>query len=90
MRLFVAIPVSETVRAVLRGLQEDLKRQGMTGNFTKEENFHITLAFIGEYPDPQAVLDVMNTIPFASSAGYELRLKGYGSFGDIWWVGTEK
>lgn len=45
---------------------------------------HLTLAFIGEYPDPETVLEALESVDFAS---FSLELEGIGSFGDLWWAG---
>ena len=49
MRLFIAIKFSSEIEKVLTDLQDDLKTQGITGNYTNIQNLHLTLAFIGEY-----------------------------------------
>ena len=84
MRLFIAIELSEDMRSALLRLQESMRRRGMRGHFTTGENLHLTLAFIGEYPDPEAVLEAMETVPFEP---FSLRLEGFGHFGDLWWAG---
>ena len=52
MRLFVAIEFEPDIIESLKRVQSDLKRCGLKGRFTKEENLHLTLAFIGEYGIP--------------------------------------
>lgn len=47
MRLFVAIRFSPAVEQALWAAVGDLRRQG-DGTFTRRENLHLTLAFIGE------------------------------------------
>ena len=47
MRLFVAIRPSPAVRDVLLDAEAALRRQGR-GTFTRPENLHLTLAFLGE------------------------------------------
>ena len=47
MRLFVAIRPSPAVRDVLLDAEAALRRQGR-GTFTRPENLHLTLAFVGE------------------------------------------
>ena len=87
MRLFIAIQLSDGMRAALGEVQDDLYRQGVRGNYTPAENLHLTLAFIGEYADPDLVLDTIRSVPFAP---FELRLERIGAFGDLWWVGLER
>ena len=84
MRLFIAIQLNDEMKDALTRLQKQLQRQGVRGNFTRRENLHLTLAFIGEYPDPYDVKDVMDTIDFEP---FDINLDGMGSFGSLWWMG---
>ncbi len=84
MRLFIAIELSDAVKDALEKAQDGLRRRGVRGNFTPRDNLHLTLAFIGEWPDPEAVLDAMESVSFAP---FPLRLEGFGQFGDLWWAG---
>ena len=84
MRLFIAIELSDSIKDALEQIQNDMRRRGVRGNYTPRENLHLTLAFLGEYPDPDAVLDAMETVPFSA---FPLRLEGFGHFGDLWWAG---
>ena len=78
MRLFIAIQFEENILDALTDFQADLKSHGVTGNYTKRENLHITLAFIGEYGNPDEVLDAMEQVDFKP---IEISLDGVGSFG---------
>ena len=84
MRLFVAIQLSNGIRNSLSAVQTYLKNHGVRGNYTKLENLHLTLAFIGEYSDPDFVLEVIHSVPFAP---FPMRIEGFGSFGDLYWCG---
>ncbi len=84
MRLFIAIKLNHEMKDALTDLQARMQRQGVRGNFTKRENLHLTLAFIGEYPDPDEVIDVLETVDFEP---LRLSLEGIGSFGNLWWAG---
>ena len=86
MRLFISIQLNDEMRDALSGLQGDLQFCGVRGNYTRDENMHLTLAFIGEYPDAQPVLDALETVKFRPFA---LQLEGAGSFGDLWWAGLK-
>ncbi|MCR4805334.1 MAG: RNA 2',3'-cyclic phosphodiesterase [Clostridia bacterium] len=84
MRLFVAIELSDAMKDALADAQADLYDRGARGNFTREENLHLTLAFIGEYGDPAQAADALASVRFAP---FTLALDGCGSFGDLWWAG---
>lgn len=84
MRLFIAIKLSDAMKDSLIKMQNILYSRGVRGNFTSEENLHLTLAFIGEYPDAESVLDALSSVAFSP---FELRLEGMGRFGDLWWAG---
>ena len=83
MRLFAAIELNPEMKAALAAMQDQMRAQRVAGNYTPVENLHVTLAFIGEYPDPE-------DIPLPEFTPFELKLSGYGSFGDLWWAGLEK
>ncbi len=85
MRLFIAIQFEENILAALTGFQKELRKIGAVGNYTREENLQLTLAFIGEYGNPDDVLDAMEAVSFKP---FEIRLDGMGSFGDLLWVGV--
>ena len=87
MRLFVAINLNKKMKDHLIGMQEELYAQGFRGNMTKPENMHLTLAFIGEWPDPDQVIEIIEGISFRP---FTLRIEGKGAFGDLWWAGLEK
>ena len=86
MRLFIAIQLNDRMRRCAADIQQSLRLQGVRGNFTDLENLHLTLAFIGEFPDPEPVLDVMETV---SIQPFSLTLDGIGHFGDLWWAGLK-
>ena len=52
MRLFIAIKLNSEIRNALTDVQKHLIRRGIRGNYTNTDNLHITLAFIGEYDEP--------------------------------------
>ena len=90
MRLFVAINFDEAVKESLTLDIEKLKSFSIEGNFTRKENLHLTIAFIGEtnrVKDAADVLKNINMQPFA------LSINGFGSFrrngGDIYWRGIK-
>lgn len=85
MRLFISINLDDEMCDAVLAVRREMERRGVRGNFTSRENLHLTLAFIGEYPDPDAVADVMESVPFTPC---RLTLDGIGSFGELWWLGV--
>ena len=84
MRLFIAIQLTEEMKAAICDVQKQFKDRGVKGNFTPAENMHMTLAFIGEYNDPDRVLDALQAVSFAP---FNIDMDRVGSFGDLWWTG---
>ena len=64
MRLFIAISLSDEIRKSLVKTQDFLSRHGIRGSLVPRENLHMTLTFIGEHPDPDQVLEVMENVDF--------------------------
>ena len=87
MRLFIAILFNDEMKDALLKMQDDMSDRGVKGNFTPEDNMHLTLAFVGDYPDPQDVLDVIDDSAFRP---VELNLDGIGSFGELWYAGLRE
>lgn len=87
MRLFIAIELNDRVKDELCVIQKRLKLRGMRGNFTIRENMHLTLAFIGEYSDPEQVSDALNEVFFEPM---KLTLDGFGFFKDLYWIGIKE
>ena len=48
MRLFIAIQLNQKMKQLVSDVQDTFRWQQVKGNYTPEENLHITLAFIGE------------------------------------------
>ena len=87
MRLFIAVNLNEAMKEALVSAQNEMYDHGVRGNYTSRENMHLTLAFIGEYPDKDRVMDALSTVSFTP---FSLTLKGMGSFGSLWWAGMEE
>lgn len=79
MRLFIAIPLPPDVRRAALEAQRQLRDAGAAGRFVPDENFHITLHFIGE---SDALLDITEAMRRAARdiRPFVLRLTDYGSF----------
>ncbi len=66
MRLFIAACLDDDVRNTLIEVQNGLKVKKLKARYTKPENLHMTVAFIGDYGNPEAVIDVLETVQFTS------------------------
>ena len=87
MRLFIAIKLNDAMRRAVAAVQDGFRRQGVKGNYTPVENLHLTLAFIGEYPDAREVLEVLDSVKLEP---FTFELDGVGAFGDLWWIGLSR
>lgn len=87
MRLFISIDPSDEQKDALLNVQDQIYSQGIHGNYTAEDNLHLTLAFIGDYPDADNVLYVLETISFSP---FTVTLNGFGNFQNLWWVGVKE
>lgn len=91
MRLFAAIHFTEPFRKAVLDYQASLKRAAVSGNFSRPENLHMTLAFIGEVRDASASLRAVKCVQFEP---FEMKLSGSGRFGGgssgaLYWLGVE-
>ena len=64
MRLFVSLLPDEDTIGKLVKIQDKMKKNGIRGRYTDPYNLHMTLLFIGEYGDPDQVMDILEEIPF--------------------------
>ena len=85
MRLFTAIQPSPGFRAALEDLQGRLQEAGVTGKYREPDGLHMTLAFIGEWPE-----DVTGILP-AVRRPFPITLSHLGIFpeANVLWAGVE-
>ncbi|PAW11635.1 RNA 2',3'-cyclic phosphodiesterase [Vibrio sp. V1B] len=64
MRLFFALTFDQRSKSLLKQIQDRLQQQGIAGRYTCEDNFHITLAFIGESTEEetQRLIDIFHQL----------------------------
>ena len=86
MRIFAAIRPSDAFRGALSVLQDSLRAAGVTGRYLDPSNLHMTLAFIGEWPENVAGLLPSVEQPFS------LTLSHVGLFREakVIWAGVEE
>ena len=85
MRLFAALTLSGRMLQAVWDLEKALQAAGVTGHYSEKSNLHLTLAFIGEYPDPEKAMRAVENVAFAP---FRMELKGLGTFGNIIWAGV--
>ena len=76
IRAFVGLPVPEEVARVLEGAQAGLQ----IGHLVPRENLHLTLAFLGEHPEP-VIEDVHDGLSMILAPRVEVKTTGLGLFG---------
>ena len=79
MRLFFALPVPGEAKEALRAPLEAAKQASADGvGFTRIEQLHFTLAFLGEQPDAEQALAAGEVLQ--ESAPFAMTLSGVGAF----------
>ncbi|MCR4637064.1 MAG: RNA 2',3'-cyclic phosphodiesterase [Butyrivibrio sp.] len=86
MRLFIAIKFDDNMTDALIEMQDDLMRCGINGNFTREENLHMTLVFIGESDEPEKIEEIMRDVPLRS---FIIKVSGMRRFKDMVFANVE-
>jgi len=93
MRLFIAIAFSPALHDWLAEAQAGLRFGAEYGNFSRPENLHLTLHFLGEVPGGR-VSSIRGAMERVTVPPFPLTLGGIGLFrregGDIGWLGIEK
>ncbi len=85
MRLFIALPLSGGARRALLDVQQDMRNQGVRANFSRAENLHLTLAFLGEL-EGEAVRAAQEAVLSLKGEAFSLTLDRTGSFGGLYWA----
>lgn len=95
LRLFVAVPIIPKLRRKFFNLVNQLKLQGANVKWVAENNFHLTLKFMGDTPENR-VREVSDAIGSALEGLNPVRLKfqGLGAFPSlkrprVFWIGLE-
>ncbi len=89
MRIFIAIRLTEAFKASILDAQEGLKEQGIRGNFTRPENLHLTLVFIGEtdrIDDIKTAVASVRFDPFVITTG---QLGCFNGRSRVLWMGIQ-
>ena len=91
MRLFIAINFNDQTKNRLIALRDELRSHSVHGNFSHDENLHLTLVFIGECSPNKTdtIKAIIDTVTFAP---FEITVDRLGTFsrGKLWWAGLRK
>jgi len=95
VRLFVAVNFPGEIKTDLSALQGKLKRATSDARWVREENFHLTIQFLGDTPVEQVPLVASALQHAATGIGpISLCFKGVGFFPDerkprVLWLGVD-
>ena len=91
MRLFLAINFPEDVKNALSSGMTALARRGVRANWSRRENLHLTLEFLGEVRDAAPVVEAMERV---KAHKFSICFTDTGRFrrdgGDIFWLGVAR
>ncbi|OLN32830.1 RNA 2',3'-cyclic phosphodiesterase [Desulfosporosinus metallidurans] len=81
MRLFIGIELPDAIKQTLLEFQSELRHHGVDGLWKSEENFHITLEFLGEL-DHNALPIITETLSkgVRKHSRFMLSIGGLGAF----------
>ena len=85
MRIFIALQPAPVFRDALASLQDRLRAAGVAGRYLTPSNLHLTLAFIGNWPE-----DITGLLPIVEQP-FPVTLSRLGIFpkAKVLWAGVE-
>ena len=87
MRLFISVNFPSCTADKLTELQDQLRLYG-NADYSKRENLHLTLAFIGETDRCNDIISIMEE---CASSCFDLTIEGTGTFGeDIYYAAVRQ
>ncbi len=95
MRLFIAINFTNEVKDNLAKTIKDLRLESIKGSFTRIENLHVTVAFLGEVA-PEKVSDIISVVEENTSCRGPITIEigGLGKFVRqkecLYWCGVKE
>jgi RNA 2',3'-cyclic 3'-phosphodiesterase len=93
MRLFIALDITDAIRARITRFIEGVTGFAPDARWAKPESLHVTLKFIGEQPD-EAVENIKQVLSLVRIDAPEINFRGYGFFptpksARVFWIGIE-
>lgn len=94
MRVFFAIEFNDDIKGYIKEIQNKVREYSTVGNFSHEENFHLTLKFIGEVGEDEiAKLKYCLDSAAGQTVPFSLKLDRLGVFTKearkIVWIGIK-
>lgn len=90
MRLFTAIALPESAKERLRDQKKALQAAKVRGSFTRKDNLHLTLVFLGQTDKKDEIITALDSLSLPT---FSMKVEGLGRFkaqgGDIFWAGVE-
>ena len=94
MRLFVALNISQEIRDAMANLARELKPLAETWKWTRSENLHVTLKFLGETPADKLPEVKESLRGISADLSFSLKFTSLGFFPNarrpsVLWVGLD-
>jgi 2'-5' RNA ligase len=83
MRLFIALPLPQSLKETLVQWQNEQKEKGAAGRMIDEDMMHITLAFLGESHQAKKIEAILASIPFDP---FDIELEGISHFKELYYA----
>jgi 2'-5' RNA ligase len=94
-RLFISVNCNDKIKKQLLTVQEKIRAQSVKGSFSRPENLHLTLVFIGEIQSDKIPLiaSVIDKALNPPAPPFTLTFSTVGCFThskkELWWIGTD-
>lgn len=89
MRIFTAIDFTPEIKDNLIGIIEQIKDQVGRANYTKRDNLHLTLVFIGE-KNPAECDKIISHLSDIEFEPFNIEFTKNGRFGNLHWIGIKQ
>jgi len=96
IRLFIAVNCNDATKKLLLSVQDNIKAQSLKGKFSRPENLHLTLVFLGETQEylVPAICTIIQQAMQPPIAPFILTFSQTGCFRhsgkELWWIGANQ
>lgn len=88
MRIFTAIDFTPEIKDNLSGIIDQIRDQAGGANYTKRDNLHLTLVFIGE-KNPSECDKIISHLSDIEFEPFDIEFTKNGRFGNLHWIGIK-